>query len=170
MHITGKNSIRGGKMEITEYLKSHGIMFVPYEHTAVFTCEEAEKCREYQKIRGVHSKNLFLKDRKGKRFYLVILPVDKKLELSEIERISGGKIKFANEEELQSILGLTRGAVSPFGLINDAEHKVTVYIDKIVWEAEYVSFHPNVNTKTLELEGKGFHKYLESVGNKFLLI
>jgi Ala-tRNA(Pro) deacylase len=157
-------------MDIKDYLVGAGIEFQLYTHSAVFTCEEAENCKEYKSIKGIHSKNLFLKDRKARRFYLIIMPIDKKLDLSEIEKISGDKIKFGNEDELKSILGLSKGSVSPFGLINDSEHKTIVYIDKIVWESEYVSFHPNINTQTIGLTGENFQKYIKKVGNIYKVV
>lgn len=157
-------------MDVKTYLNNKGIPFTSFSHSPVFTCEEAEKERAYEKIRGIHSKNLFLKERKSKRFYLVILPAEQKLDLKEIEKKTNDEIKFANEDDLKNILGLTKGSVSPFGLINDLEHKTIVLIDKRVWGSEYVSFHPNVNTETLELLGKDFKAYISSLGNKFELI
>ena len=67
-------------------------------------------------------------------------------------------------------MGLTPGSVSPFGLINDKDHKVKIVIDKEIWDSDFVSFHPNVNTETLELSGMDFHKYIESLDNDMELI
>lgn len=157
-------------MDIKSYLKEKGIEFKSFEHPPVFTCEEAEKQRIYAEIRGIHSKNLFLKERKSRRFYLVILPADKRLEIRELEAVLGDKLKFANENDLKEILDLTQGSVSPFGLINDKGHKAVVVIDKKVWYSDFVSFHPNVNTETLELSGRDFQKYIKSLSNKLKII
>ena len=157
-------------MDIAKYLENLGVKFQVYTHPAVFTCEDAENCTEYKSIKGIHSKNLFLKERNAKRFYLVILQIDKKLDLKEIEKVSGDKIKFGNENELKNLLGLTKGSVSPFGLINDLKHETIVYIDTLVWHSEYVSFHPNVNTQTIGLTGKDFQKYIEATCNNYKLI
>jgi Ala-tRNA(Pro) deacylase len=157
-------------MDIKNYLTEKGIEFKSFEHPAVYTCEEAEKQRIYTEIRGTHSKNLFLKERKSRRFYLVVLPADKKLDIGELGNALGDKLKFANEDDLKGILGLTPGAVSPFGLINDTEHKVIVVIDQKVWHSDYLSFHPNVNTETLELSGRGFQKYIKSLGNQLKIV
>ncbi|MBS3140404.1 hypothetical protein J4479_05370 [Candidatus Woesearchaeota archaeon] len=90
--------------------------------------------------------------------------------MDKLGAIAGDKLKFANEDDLKELLGLTSGAVSPFGLINDKERKVDLLIDKAIWESDYVSFHPNVNTESLELKKEDFHKYIKSIGNKYLII
>jgi len=154
-------------MEIKKYLKNLGINFKEFIHPAVYTCEEAEKYN--QDIRGIHSKNLFIKNKKSKRFYLVIMPADKKLEIGKLSEILNDKIKFANEKDLKKILNLSSGAVSPFGLINDKERKTRIIIDKKIWESDFVSFHPNINTETIELSKKGFHKYINSLKNELLI-
>ena len=155
-------------MEVKEYLAKIGISFRTFKHPPVYTCEEAKK---YNKsIRGVHSKNLFLKDEKSRRFYLVIIPEHKKLDMQGLGMVVGDRLKFANESDLKEILGLTSGAVSPFGLINDKECRIELLIDKDVWESEYVSFHPNVNTETLEIPREGFRKYVNSLKNRHRII
>ncbi len=153
-------------MDPKTYLEDIGVSFKEYTHGAVFTCEEARQERIYMELKGIKSKNLFLKDRKSRRFYLIVLPEDKPMNIKEMEERLGEKLKFANPDNLKEILGITPGSVSPFGLINDAEHKVSVLIDKEVWDADYVSFHPNINTATLELKGEDFRKYINSLENK----
>ena len=90
--------------------------------------------------------------------------------MDELSEIVNDKIKFANENDLKEILSLSSGAVSPFGLINDKEGKVKVIIDKEVGESDFVSFHPNINTETLELSREDFHKYIKSLKNELILI
>ncbi len=115
-------------MEIKEYLKSLGINFKTFSHPPVYTCEEAE---EYNKeIKGIHSKNLFIKNRKSKKFYLIILFANKPLNLKEFEDFLEEKLKFSNEQDLKKFLNTPSGAVSPFGLINDEEGKINILIDK----------------------------------------
>lgn len=155
---------------VKNYFIERGIPFKVFEHPPVFTCEEAKQHHIYKNIRGVHSKNLFLKDKKSRRFYLLVIPEDKKANMDDVGMLVNDKLKFANETDLQDILHLTPGSVSPFGLINDEEHKVEVLIDKEVWESEYVSFHPNINTEMLELNKEDFHKYIETTGNKYRIL
>ncbi len=148
-------------MDIKTYLNKHHISFTEFTHPAVFTCEEAEMhCKH---IPGIPAKNLFLKERNSKRFFLAIFPAKKVIRIADIEKIVGCKLKFANEQDLQVLLGLTPGSVSPFGLINDVNKKVEVVIDQEIWNTTIVSFHPNVNTATLALEREQFHKFFESL-------
>lgn len=155
-------------MEIKNHLVELGLSFKEFKHPPVYTCEEAE--RYNQDIKGIHSKNLFIKDKKSKIFYLVILPASKQLDMNKLGGLLNDKIKFANEEDLKNILGLNKGAVSPFGLINDKKNKVQIVIDKEVWDSEFVSFHPNINTETLELTKEDFHKFIKSLKNKLIII
>lgn len=146
------------------YLKNHHIEFTLYEHPAVFTCEEAEEHCSH--IPGLPCKNLFLRNEKKRVYFLCILPASKQADLKQIAEIAGEKrISFANADMLKELLGLTPGAVSPFGLINDTENRVKVLVDREVWEADIVSFHPNRNTATLELTGEMFRKFLEGIKN-----
>jgi len=153
---------------IKKYLKGLKINFKTYSHPAVYTCEEAEQ--HNKNIKGIHSKNLFIKDKKSKKFYLIILPANKNLDMAELGEILNDKIKFANENDLREILDLSAGSVSPFGLINDTENKVQIVIDKEVWNSDFVSFHPNINTETLELTREDFHKYIKSLKNILKII
>ncbi len=153
-------------MDVKEYLISKGIKFKEFKHKAVYTVEEAKNEEILKNVRGVHCKNLFLKERKGRKFYLVVMPEDKKLDMNELGKKLGSKIKFANEGELKDILGLKPGSVSPFGLINDKENKVKLIIDKDVWESNFVSFHPNINSETLEISKNDFCNYIKSLNNE----
>jgi Ala-tRNA(Pro) deacylase len=151
-------------MKIKDYLKKHKIEFKEFKHKPLYTCEQAEKCRTG--INGTHSKNLFLKNKKSKRFYLVVLPSNKNLDFKLLGEKLNEKLKFANEGDLKSKLDLIPGSVSPFGLINNVEKDVILVLDKEVFNSEFVSFHPNINTETLELTNKNFHRYLDSLKNE----
>jgi Ala-tRNA(Pro) deacylase len=143
--------------QLKEFLAAHGIEYVLHTHPAVFTVAEAElHCRH---IPGLSCKNLFLKDDAG-RFYLVVLPAAKRLDMKRFRGLIGvGKIRFGTDEELYSVLRLTPGSVSPFGLVNDSDMKAIVYVDEEVWDAAIVSFHPNINTETLELTQEAFRRF-----------
>lgn len=156
--------------KIKQYLKDHNIDFTTYEHEPVFTCEQAENSQGYNEIKGTHAKNLFIKDRRAKNFYLIILPFSKQFSIKEFEQSLNQKLKFANEKELLEILDITPGAVSILGLINDTENKVKVFIDKSVYESDFVSFHPCINTETLGFSKANFQKYLDSIKNKIEVI
>ena len=83
-------------VDVLDFLRSKNINFKVFEHSAVFTCEEADKQNAYKELRGVHSKNLFLKSADNEKFFLVIIPADERLDLKKIELLCKCKIKFAN--------------------------------------------------------------------------
>jgi Ala-tRNA(Pro) deacylase len=145
-------------------LQHLGIAFERHEHPPVATVEEAS--RHWVGIDATHCKNLFLRNQKGTRHYLVILMASKKADLRAVaDQIGDGKLSFASPERLLTHLGLTPGSVSPFGLINDHNHGVQVVIDRALKVASRLAFHPNINTATLTLSSAEFERFLESCGN-----
>ncbi len=154
--------------DVKQFLDNKKIDYILHKHPPVMTCEEAEKhCTE---IPGLSCKNLFMKDKKS-NYFLVILPASQRLDLKLLTFITRSKkIVFANDEELLFILGLKRGAVSPLGLINDKGNKTKLFIDEGVWDAEVVSFHPNINTETVELKKEMFHTMVKSFGNDYSVV
>jgi Ala-tRNA(Pro) deacylase len=145
-------------------LTALGIEFARHEHPAVATVEEAE--RYWAGLDAMHSKNLFLRNQKGTRHYLVIVRHPKRADLRSIaDQVGDGKLSFASPERLMTYLGLTPGSVSPFGLIYDRNHQVRVVIDRDLKAAERVSFHPNINTVTLILAREDFERFLIDCGS-----
>lgn len=152
---------------VEDFLKAEGIDYVKHEHASVFTAEELEKLA----ISGLTAKNLFLRDQKSTRFLMVILPAAKKTDLKNLGVTTGaGKLSFVNAETLKSKLGVEPGAVSPFGLLNNAENDVEVFIDSEIMSAPRVQFHPNRNTATLVLSSEMFTRYLSLIRNKINVI
>ncbi len=151
---------------VYKVLKELSISYTRHEHPPVFTVEEAEK--HWTKVTGAHCKNLFLRNKKGNRHYLVILEASKAADLRALNIILGeDRLSFASLERLMRYLGLEAGAVSPFGLIHDRDNHVQVVIDEDLREAEALNFHPNVNTATIGLSFKDFEKFLTWSGNPF---
>jgi Ala-tRNA(Pro) deacylase len=145
-------------------LDALGISYEPHEHPAVFTAEEA--ARHWAGLDGTPVKNLFLRNKKGDRHYLVILGIDKQADLRQLVKVIGDdRLSFGSPERLMARLGLTPGSVSPFGLINDADRRVQVIIDADLRQAQRLIFHPNVNTASLTLSAADFEKFLASRGN-----
>ncbi|MGH8262228.1 MAG: prolyl-tRNA synthetase associated domain-containing protein [Steroidobacteraceae bacterium] len=141
-----------------------GIAYERHEHPAVATADAAKA--HWTGIAAMHCKNLFLRNQKGTRHYLVVLEYSKRADLKNVAaQIGDGKLSFASPERLMTHLGLTPGSVSPFGLINDAEHAVRVALDRDVQRAERISFHPNINTATLVVGRADFMRFLEACGN-----
>ena len=141
------------------------IPFTRHEHPPVATVAEAEQ--HWGGIDALHAKNLFLRNQKGTRHFLVVLAFTRRGDLKALgETFGAGKLGFASPERLQTYLGLAPGAVSPFGLINDRAHLVGVAIDAAIRDAARVAFHPNINTATLVLTGPDFKRYLAAVGHE----
>src|SRR5262249_4480211 len=135
-----------------------------HTHPPVATVEDGEVY--WAGIDATHCKNLFLRNQKGSRHYLVILKHNKRADLRAIaDQIGDGKLSFASPERLMSHLGLTPGSVSPFGLINDRQQHVRVIVDRDLKSARRVSFHPNINTVTLTLAYSDFERFLTACGN-----
>jgi len=150
--------------QVYQKLAELGIAYERYEHPPVPTVEDAEKY--WAGIDATHCKNLFLRNQKGNRHYLVVLLHAKKADLRAVaDQIGDGKLSFASPERLLTHLGLTPGSVSPFGLINDQAHAVRVVLDRDLKAAQRVSFHPNINTRTLVLARADFDKFLAACGN-----
>ena len=147
---------------LKQYLEKYNIKYRLYEHSAVFTVAESKSIK--QKIPGRHTKCLFLKDN-NKNYYLVAIPADKRLNIKLLkEKLSIKDLHFASPEELKQYLNLTPGSVSIFGLIYTDE--VNLIIDKELWEAKLVGFHPNINTSTIVLEHHNIEKFYNSVNNR----
>lgn len=155
--------------KVLEVLAGLGISVTRVEHPPVFTAEEAEV--HWRGVPGAHCKNLFVRNQRGNRHYLIILPVSKKAGLQAMARTLGEeRFSFASAERLERRLGLEPGSVSPFGLINDADKEVVVVLDEDLKDADVLNFHPNVNTATLGISGGDFRKFLASRGNRVLWI
>ena len=150
---------------VERYLADLGITCERHDHPPVATVAEAEQY--WGGIDALHAKNLFLRNQKGSRHFLVVLAFTRRGDLATLgEHFGEKKLGFASPERLLTHLGLTPGSVSPFGLINDPGHKVEVAIDVAIREAARVAFHPNVNTATLVLSGADFQRYLAAIGHE----
>jgi len=145
-------------------LRELGITYTRHEHPPVATVEEASQ--HWAGIDATHCKNLFLRNQKGNRHYLVVLVSSKRADLRAVaDQVGDGKLSFASPERLMAHLGLTPGSVSPFGLINDRDHAVRIVLDRDLKAATRVSCHPNINTATLTLTVADFVRFLEACGN-----
>jgi len=150
--------------KVYRVLDQLGIKYSVKQHPPVYTVEEVEQY--WRDIPGSHCKNLFLRDQKGKKHYLVVMMHNKKVNMASLaEQIGDGRLSFASEERLEKYLGLKTGAVSPFGIINDPNGHVRVVLDSELKGADWVSFHPNVNTATVTISFKDFERFLAHCGN-----
>ena len=152
------------EVPVVERLRDLGIAFERHEHPPVATVEQAAE--HWAGIDAAHCKNLFLRNQKGDRHYLLILEHSKKADLRAVaNQIGDGKLSFGSPERLLKHLGLTPGSVSPFGLIHDSSHSVRVVVDRDLQNAARISFHPNINTATLVVSNDDFERFLAACGN-----
>jgi Ala-tRNA(Pro) deacylase len=126
----------------------------------VQTCEELAQ----HGVPGLPCKNLFLRDQKKTRYLLVVLPAAQKTDLKQLaEKVGDKKLSFVNPETMMQKLGVEPGAVSPFGLLNNTEGDVELWIDREVMEAPVLHFHPNRNTASFVLGNQMFRFFLDSL-------
>ena len=155
-----------GQSELYNILKKLEINFEYYPHPAVPTVQEAMKY--WEGMEATKCKNLFFRNHKGNKHYLVIIEHRQQLAIKDLEqRLKQGKISFASEKRLNKYLKLTPGSVTPFGLINDIDNHVHVFFDSNLARSEKISFHPNINTASLVLTFTDFQKYMNWVGNTY---
>ena len=155
-----------GPAELYTLLDKLEITFEYHEHPPVATVNEAMKY--WEGIDSGHCKNIFFRNHKGDRHYLVILYYNNQLNIKELEqKLRQGKLSFASDRRLMQYLGVTPGSVSPFGLINDHTHHVHLFIDKTLLDHDRLSFHPNTNTASLIIPREGLMKFLAFTGNSY---
>ncbi len=150
---------------IYQALEELNISFQRIDHVPVYTNEQAREL--IPSTKGVSAKNLFLRDKKGKRHLLVMLDDTKELDLLNLaEQIHSTRLSFASSERLKQHLGVDPGAVSPLALINDLPHNVELWIDRDLWNDGYIQCHPLVNTSTLILSVADLDRFFQHTGHE----
>ena len=153
--------------QVKEKLDELGISFDVVEHPPAFTTEQADSYIEG--LEGVRTKTMFLTNKKKRNFYLVIMDDAKRLNMDKFKEIAGEKqIKMASEKSLFEKMGLPSRVVSPFGLLNNADHDIQVYFDKEIVDEDRMSFHPNTNEKTIFIKTEDLFKFLKNLGYEAL--
>ena len=161
--------------QVERYLQAHHINYSCYNHPEGKTIGEAK--RWWHNDGSVHCKNIFMRNHKGNQHYLICFDCDHDLAIHDLEQRlktslqaaghpAPGKLSFASPERMMRYLGLEPGSVSPFGLINDTEHHVILFLDQNLQNAASLSFHPNDCRGTVVISQEEFRKYLETVGNR----
>lgn len=150
------------KEEICEYLRQQGIWFEITEHKAVYNMAElADVPLPYPEA---DAKNLFVRDDKKRQYYLITVRGDKRVDLKAFRQAYGTRsLSFASADELLELMQLTPGAVTPFGLLNDAAHRVEFYLDGDLAKG-LIGCHPNDNTATVWLNSRDLLSILEANG------
>jgi len=155
--------------KVLKIFEKQKIEYILYRHKAVFSCEESKNIK--QQMKGLHNKSLFLVEKKSGDFYLIILPCEKRMDFSLLSRkLSLPRMSFASEEQLNTVLGVHPGSVTPFGLFNAEKKQVTVVIDSAVTKEDFVSFHPCVNTSTVAIKTADFKTILSIYAKHFYIL
>lgn len=152
------------KEEVYEKLNELNIKYRVVNHKAVFTMEDVinENIEPFENI----VKNIFIRDDKKINYYLVLVSHNKKVNLKELRnKLNSRPLTFASEEDLYKYLGLTKGSVSPLGILNDKDHIVTIIIDEDIKNISEIGVHPNINTATVFLKPKDLEIILKN--NKY---
>ena len=150
--------------KVYEALDGMGIQYEKYEHPPVFTSEEA--AQHWGPIKATQVKNLFLRNKKGNRQYLVILEIGKQADLRElVKSIGDDRFSFGSPERLMDTLGVTPGSVSPFGLLHPGSREVRVIVDQDLRSAEKLIFHPNLNTASVTISVADLERFLATTPN-----
>ena len=150
------------------WLEAKGIAHVTHRHPAVFRVEEGLELKAA--MPGAHTKNLFLKDKKG-RPWLISARQDTLVDLKRAPRVIGSdRLSFGNEALMWETLGVRPGSVTALGLINDLDRRVTFVLDRRLWEADIVNFHPLTNTATTALDQAAFRQVLSALGRDPMVI
>ncbi len=155
-----------GDPKLYELLKQLNIEFDYYEHPPAPTIEEAKKY--WEDVEATHCKNLFFRNHKGNKHYLVVLKHTQQMNIHSIEQLlKQGKLSFASPERMAKHLGVQPGSVTPLALLNDATSHVKLFLDENLKKSERISFHPCINTASLVLKYSDFIRYVEHCGNEY---
>lgn len=150
--------------DLMGFLKAHGITAPTVEHPPLFTVEESQRLRG--EISGTHTKNLFLKDKKG-AIFLVVAEEDAEIDMKGLHRrIGSARLSFGKPDLLQEILGVQPGSVTPFGALNDTEQLATIVLDADLMQSEAMNFHPLVNTATTTITREDLLTFLRATGHE----
>lgn len=173
--------------KVHSFLEANDIPYVTHHHPPLPTIELA--LEYWKEIDSTHCKNLFFRNHKGNRHYLVVFECHKELSIHTLEKsLHQGKLSFASQERMERCLGLLPGSVSPFGLINDMDltdgsgepkdgvsakelfengHRVKLFLDKDLKESDRISFHPCDNTASTVVSNSDFLRFLEIWGGEY---
>ena len=150
--------------DFLEFMDANGFVYERLEHPAVFTCAEADL--HHAGVEAVSTKNLFLCDKKARRFFLAVTACEKTVKLDELtSQLGVAHLRFGSEENLMRLLGVTRGSVTMMGLANDTEHAIELWIDDEIWRGEQFLCHPLVNTATLILSKAELQRFFALTGH-----
>ena len=152
-------------VDLYQILAAHRVEYERYDHPAVYTVEDVR--RLVPPLPAVKTKNLFLRDHKGKRHFLLIVPAEKRVHIKALHTVLGtSRLSFGSADRLKKYLGVDPGAVTIFALINDPGHEVELVLDESLWAHATFQFHPLVNTSTLVISRTNLKRFLALTGHE----
>ena len=153
---------------LLDWMAANDVAGTTHDHPAVFRVDEGLELKAA--MPGAHTKNLFLKDKKG-RLWLISARQDTVVDLKRADKwIGSARLSFGNETLLYETLGVRPGSVTALALINDPDHRVTFVLDKALWDADIVNFHPLTNTATTALAQADFRLFLSLIGREAMVV
>ena len=154
-----------GKAELFAFLAQMDIAVKTVEHEPLFTVAQSQALRG--QIPGGHTKNLFLKDKKD-NYFLLTVDEEAEIDLKLIHKVIGAasRVSFGKAEAMESLLGVTPGAVTAFGVINDKAGAVRFFIDESLLSHEVINCHPLVNTATTSIAPADLIRFIEATGHR----
>lgn len=158
------------KQEIYDYLLKKNIKYEITEHKAVYNMEELSQINiPYPEA---DAKNLFVRDDKKKNYYLITAKGDKKIDLKKFRKTNQTRpLSFASESDLADIMNLSPGSVTPLGILNDEQKKVTVFLDKYFFDTiDLIGIHPNDNTATVWMKPDDLVRIIQEHGNNVRIV
>ena len=152
-----------------QFLAQNHIEYERHDHPPVYTVADVE--RLVPPLPAVKTKNLFLRDKKGRRHFLVAVPAKKRVDIKGLGAVIGaGRLSFGSPDRLKKYLGVEPGSVTVFATINDPENAVELYFDRMLWNEAQFQFHPLVNTSTLLISRKHLKRFFELTGHEVRLL
>ena len=150
--------------DVYALLDSLGVLYERFDHAPVFTCEEADAA--VPNHAAVQTKNLFLRDKRGRRHILVVTSCARTVDIKRVaDLVDADRLSFGSPERLMKYLGVTPGSVTVLGLMNDAEHGVELCVDADVWNTPAWRCHPLINSSTLVISRGDIEKFLAHTGH-----
>ena len=151
--------------ELRAWLDGHAIAYEHLTHEALWTCEDVARVMPPE-LDAVHTKNLFVRDKKGRRHWLLVTDCAKAVDLKALaDAIGVDNLSFASPDRLMRFLGVIPGAVTVLGLVHESAREVAVLVDRDVWAARRLCCHPLVNDETLVLDHAGLERFLALTGH-----
>jgi Ala-tRNA(Pro) deacylase len=150
--------------DVYELLDSLGIRYERFDHAPVFTCEEADAA--VPNVAAVQTKNLFLRDKRGRRHILVVTSCARTVDIKRVaDLVDADRLSFGSPERLMKYLGVTPGSVTVLGLMNDQAHGVELCVDADVWNTPAWRCHPLINSSTLVISREDIEKFFAHTGH-----